>query len=160
MKPKGDDPRLPRALGLPLRMVPARLYSALAATVLERIFTEQRRDGEMDFMDGRGVSIRVLDAGIELNLSAGPDGFHSRPASDAADLSIEGTAYDYLLLISGREDPDTLFFQRRLRMSGDTALGVHLKNFLAAADPDTLPLAGLLRPGLLQGIRVYERLLG
>jgi len=153
-------PQLPRLLGLPLRLAPARLNSALTARLLEQIFTEQRTDGELDFMEGRTACIRVLDAGIELNLTAGADGFQSMPPGQAVDLSIEGTAYDYLLLITGREDPDTLFFQRHLRMTGDTALGVHLKNFLASVDPDTLPLAGLVRPGLAQGLNWYERVLG
>lgn len=152
-------PRLPRPLSLPLRLVPARLHSALAAAALERIFAEQRAEGELDFMQGRTACIQVLDAGIALTITADSTGFRSRPAAEEADLSIEGAAYDYLLLITGREDPDTLFFQRRLRMSGDTALGVHLKNFLAATDPDALPLVGLLRPGLMRGMNLVERLL-
>ena len=67
--------------------------------------------------------------------------------------------YDFLLLIADREDPDTLFFQRRLRMSGDTALGVHLKNFLASVDLESLPLATLVRPGLDRALHLYERVL-
>jgi len=153
-------PRLPGPLSLPLRLLPGHWHSAVAARVLERLFAEQRADGELDFLAGRVACIRVLDAGIEVTLTADADGSLRAARGVVPDLGIEGNAYDYLLLISGREDPDTLFFQRRLRMSGDTALGVHLKNFLAAVDPDGLPLAALVRPGLLQGVRVYERLLG
>ncbi len=160
MKSTAKRPQLPRLLSFPLRLVPARLNSALTARVLEHIFAEQKNEGELDFMEHRTACIRVLDAGIELNITAGPDGFQSIPRGQDTDLTIEGMAYDYLLLITGREDPDTLFFQRRLRMSGDTALGVHLKNFLASVDPETLPLAGLVRPGLERGLSIYERVLG
>jgi O2-independent ubiquinone biosynthesis accessory factor UbiT len=113
----------------------------------------------LDFMEGKCVRIRALDAGIDLDLAAHAGSFESRPPEPTADLVIEGTAYDFLLLIAGREDPDTLFFQRRLRMSGDTALGVHLKNFLASVDLDSLPLATLARPGLDRGLLLFERVL-
>jgi predicted lipid carrier protein YhbT len=132
----------------------------LAARLLERIFGAYRDDGELDFMEGKSLRIRVLDAGIELGLAADAAGFKSLSPERTADLVIEGVAYDFLLLIAGREDPDTLFFQRRLRMSGETALGVHLKNFLASVDLDSLPLATLVRPGLDRGLRLFERVLG
>ncbi len=160
MKPTTKRPQLPNILTLPLRVVPARLHSTLAASLLERVFAEQRSDGELEFIEGKSVCIRVLDAGVDLSLSSGANGFESCPADHALDLVIEGTAYDFMLLITGREDPDTLFFQRRLRMTGDTALGVYLKNFLASVDMDSLPLAGLVRPGLDRGLRLYERVLG
>jgi len=160
MKLTPKRPQLPRVLTLPLRLVPGRLHSALAVRLLEQIFAEQRSEGELDFIEGKSVSIRVLDAGISLCLAGGANGFESCPADQAMDLVIEGMAYDYMLLITGREDPDTLFFQRRLRMQGDTALGVNLKNFLASVDLDALPLAHLVRPGLDRGLRVYERVLG
>jgi len=141
MKTTPKRPQLPRFLARPLGLVPGRVHGSLSARLLERVFAEQRADGELDFMEGKSIRIRVLDAGIDLSLSAGTNGFESRSLEDATDLIIEGTTYDFLLLIAGREDPDTLFFQRRLRMSGDTALGVHLKNFLASVDLDSLPLA-------------------
>jgi predicted lipid carrier protein YhbT len=160
MKTTPKRPQLPQFLTLPLRLVPGRLHGAVAARLLERVFAAQRTDGELDFMEGKSVCIRVLDAGIDLGISAGANGFETWPLARATDLVIEGTTYDFLLLITGREDPDTLFFQRRLRMSGDTALGVHLKNFLASVDPDSLPLAALVRPGLDRGLLLYERFLG
>ncbi|MGB7997639.1 MAG: SCP2 sterol-binding domain-containing protein, partial [Photobacterium halotolerans] len=36
-------------------------------------------------------------------------------------------------------DPDTLFFQRRLTMQGDTELGLAVKNLLDSLDLDSLP---------------------
>ena len=37
---------------------------------------------------------------------------------------------DYLSLALRREDPDSLFFSRRLVVEGDTALGLVVKNAL------------------------------
>ena len=37
---------------------------------------------------------------------------------------------DFVALALRREDPDTLFFQRRLVVEGETETGLHLKNLL------------------------------
>lgn len=43
-------------------------------------------------------------------------------------------------MIAGRkEDPDTLFFQRRLSIQGDTELGLEVKNLLDNIDFDNMP---------------------
>ena len=52
------------------------------------------------------------------------------PAFGAADVTVRATLGDYLALALRREDPDTLFFTRRIVVEGDTALGVALKNAL------------------------------
>lgn len=50
-------------------------------------------------------------------------------------MGIEGTLYDFLVLIDRQEDPDTLVFQRRLAIEGDTELGLRVKNFLDMESP-------------------------
>jgi predicted lipid carrier protein YhbT len=42
--------------------------------------------------------------------------------------------YDLGRLAARKEDPDTLFFSRRLVMEGDTELGLLIKNTLDAID--------------------------
>ncbi|MEW8013567.1 MAG: SCP2 sterol-binding domain-containing protein [Candidatus Sedimenticola endophacoides] len=61
---------------------------------------------------------------------------------------MDGTLYDFLLLATRREDADTLFFNRRLRLGGDTELGLYVKNFLDALELDGRlgPLPGRNRP--------------
>jgi predicted lipid carrier protein YhbT len=44
-----------------------------------------------------------------------------------------------LLLATRKEDADTLFFRRQLKTSGDTELGLYVKNFLDGLEPETLP---------------------
>ena len=45
----------------------------------------------------------------------------------------------FLLLASRQEDPDTLFFRRRLVIEGDTELGLAVKNLVDSLDPDLMP---------------------
>jgi len=61
------------------------------------------------------------------------------PARGAPDVTIRARPRDYLSLALRREDPDTLFFTRRLVMEGDTDLGLTVKNALDAVDWDALP---------------------
>ena len=151
-------PRPPLPLSLPLGLVPERMQSLAAAQALNRIFVRERAQGELDFLEGKHVRIRVDDAGTAFAINLNRGWFRTAEPKRTPDLSVSGTLYDYLLLITGREDPDTLFFQRRLRMQGDTELGVYLKNFLASVDPTSLPLGSLVQPALNRGLSLYERL--
>jgi predicted lipid carrier protein YhbT len=54
-------------------------------------------------------------------------------------VRFSGNADTFLLLATQREDADSLFFQRLLRIEGDTATGLHLKNFLDAFGEPKLP---------------------
>lgn len=49
-------------------------------------------------------------------------------------MAIAASARDFMLLARRLEDPDTLFFSRRLVMEGDTELGLLVKNTLDALD--------------------------
>lgn len=49
-------------------------------------------------------------------------------------MTLSATAHDFLLLAQRRQDPDTLFFSRRLSMEGDTELGLVVKNALDAIE--------------------------
>ncbi len=67
-------------------------------------------------------------------------GLNFDEAALAADLTIRSTVSGFLALALRREDPDTLFFTRRLVMTGDTELGLVVKNVLDAIDWSRLPL--------------------
>ena len=55
-------------------------------------------------------------------------------APAVADVTLSATAHDFLLLAQRQQDPDTLFFSRRLSMQGDTELGLVVKNALDAME--------------------------
>jgi predicted lipid carrier protein YhbT len=124
------SPKVPRLLTLPLGLVPNGARTAVLAQVLNRVFAPEIKDGELEFLDGKVMRIGVDDAhlNVRLTLSAG----RIKPAAPQrpVDLSIDGSIYDFLLLATRREDPDTLFFNRRLRLGGSTELGLYVKNFL------------------------------
>ena len=89
-------------------------------------------------LTGKRLLLKITDAGLALRFTYGPRGF--RPLLDARkpDLTISATTRDYLALALREEDPDSLFFSRRLLMEGETDLGLLVKNTLDAVDWDAL----------------------
>ncbi len=151
-------PRMPKALTLPLRILPVKAQGLILSALLNRVFRLQIAEGEFDFLQGKVVKIEVSDAVLGYALTM-RDARLAEAGGQAADLTITGSVYDYLLLVAGREDPDTLFFQRHLVMDGDTGLGVHLKNMLAAVETEELPIPREFRSMVERGLQLYERVL-
>ncbi len=58
-----------------------------------------------------------------------------------ADLSFSANLSAYLQLLNRQEDPDTLFFKRELEITGDTELGLLVKNMLDAIELPKLPIS-------------------
>lgn len=156
-------PTLPAPLTLPLKLIPGPVHSTILTTALNVLFAGRiQQDGEFDFLRDRVLAIRVRDAKVEYRFRySGPAGFTPCQSDQAPDLTITGALYDFLALASRHEDSDTLFFKRRVVMEGDTALGLELKNWLDAMEPEAL---GPPLPSLLQAanrcLTAYERLAG
>lgn len=132
-------PGLCRFLTRPLQWLPQGLHAGGLSLMLNHLMAHALAEGEMDFLHGKVISLRVTDLGICYRLLHERDGFRPAPAGAEADVRFSGDAHAFLLLATQREDADTLFFQRVLRIEGDTATGLHLKNFLDAFDQPPLP---------------------
>ncbi len=152
------SPLFPDLLALPFGFVPIPVHSSVLAFALNHIFACPIRDGELDFLVGRVVAIQVHDARLHFRLTLS-DRQLAAANEGVTDLTVGGSLYDLLLLATGREDPDTLFFQRRLLLDGDTELGLYVKNFLNRQDPQEF-LPAPLRLALPHLVPLYARLFG
>lgn len=123
----------------PLRWLPPRLHAHSLALLLNRVLAVPLKDGELDFMRGKRVALLVTDLGVGYRLQLGDNGFAALPDGLEDDLRVIGELQTFLLLATQREDADSLFFQRRLRIEGDTVTGLHLKNFIDALGEPPLP---------------------
>lgn len=101
---------------------------------------------------GKVIRIRVKDAELSLDFMLAPRGLVAIRQANSIDLTISAKAYDFLMLALRREDPDTLFFNRRLLMEGDTELGLLVKNTLDGLE---LP-AGLSAEGLGKMLAAFK----
>ena len=116
-----------------LPTTPPSLAFSLAAN---RLLWPALLDLDWQSIVGRRYAIRVKDLGLSLNFTVTQRGF--APDAGVPELTISATARDFVLLLTRREDPDTLFFSRRLVSEGDTELGLSVKNLLDAVDPEAV----------------------
>ena len=158
--PAGTHPVFPAPLSLPLRLVPPFVHNKALVTALNKVFAKDLDEGELDFLTDKIVRITVEDTGIQYGFTLRNGELVPADNNHSPDLLLNGNVYDYLLLASRREDTDTLFFRRQLRMEGDTELGLYLKNFLDGLDTDSHKIPGYLESVLKKSLPLYERLFG
>lgn len=151
-------PLLPRPLAWPFAILPEGLHGMAVVTALNRIFADALREGGLDFLEGRIMHVRVDDMGVTFHLSLRQGRLATARREREPDLSITGNLHAFLLLAARREDTDTLFFQRRLQMTGDTELGLEVKNFLDGLDLESQGLLRQLSRVMRNTLPVYERL--
>ena len=120
---------------LPLPELPPAL--ALCAALNVALRTGLLSRSALETAAGKRVRIELDWPRIGVTVSL--NGTIFLPARGAPDVTIRARPRDYLSLALRREDPDTLFFTRRLVMEGDTDLGLTVKNALDAVDWDALP---------------------
>ena len=132
-------PRLPAPVGALVSRLPQFPHSlglAIALNLLLRPKLAQESENELR---GRVIAIEIEDAGIDLRVRLGSMGFVPQSSGVPAEVTFRATAHDYYLMARRIEDPDTLFFNRRLRIEGNTELGLIVKNSLDAIDWQGLP---------------------
>jgi len=148
-------PTFPEPLRAVLSRLPHYPPSAAFAALLTLQFGEQLNTATLPELAGKKIKLRIQDVGVTLLFQAGPDGFSACGTGGAdADLTITATAQDFLALALRREDPDTLFFSRRLLMEGDTELGLLLKNTLDGMGDQALEPGRYALPEIIRALKL------
>lgn len=118
-----------------LARLPAWPGSLLFVTGLNLVLARQLPGDVAASLQGRQLRIRVRDAQLAFDFTWQGSAFAPRAhTAEAPDLTIAANAVDFLALARREQDPDTLFFARRLSMEGDTELGLMVKNALDAME--------------------------
>lgn len=107
---------------------------------LNQVFAQAMQDGLFDILEQRWMRLQVSDLNLSWCLSKDPNSNRLLIKDHApVEVTISGNWREFLLLASRQEDPDTLFFRRRLQIDGDTELGLAVKNMIDSLDSDDLP---------------------
>lgn len=123
----------------PFKLLPKVIQLKLVAKVSNYLFKQQLIDGDLDFLEDAILRIQINDIAYDWQVSMQDNRLFFSEGTDSADTTFSGNSKEFLLLASRREDPDTLFFQRRLSIVGDTELGLHIKNLIDSIDMDEFP---------------------
>jgi predicted lipid carrier protein YhbT/chorismate mutase len=139
----------PRRLAPLLRALPPSAQKRLLERAMAKVLAGPMQDGTLDFMAGRRLGIEVSDLGLRWVVELQDQRLAVVDAP--AEATVRGTATDLLLLAGRLEDADTLFFQRRLVLTGDVELGLTARNMLDRLPWEKVPLG--LRIALNRGAR-------
>ena len=126
--------RVPAPLRHVLSRLPRRPGAWLFTLGLNAVLPAHLDADTRRLLAGKRLRLAVTDAGLVFDFSWQGRAFAPAGAAGMPDLVIAATLHDLGLLATRKEDPDTLFFSRRLVMEGDTELGLLIKNTLDAID--------------------------
>lgn len=135
-----------------LRACPPALQRSLLERAMARVLAVPLQAGALGFLQGRTLGIEVTDLGLRWAVTL--EGARLCAVDTPPDASVRGSATDLLLLAGRLEDADTLFFQRRLVLTGDVELGLTARNLLERLPWERVPLG--LRIALNRGARLAQ----
>ncbi|MEZ7871205.1 MAG: SCP2 sterol-binding domain-containing protein [Brachymonas denitrificans] len=130
-----DDFVLPGPVSGVLQHLPRWPGALLFVGALNLTLARQLPEDVAQALQGRPLRLEIRDAGIHCDFQWQGTRFaplHS--VQGPPDLTIRAHASDFIALARRSQDPDTLFFNRRLSMEGDTELGLMVKNTLDAME--------------------------
>jgi len=126
---------VPQPIGQLLAALPQYPHSVMMSVALTLFLRDLLDPQDAQRARGKVVCLAIRDAGIRIKLRIDPRGY--APCHDRTEphVTISAGAPEFLLLALRKEDPDTLFFDRRLSIEGDTELGLIVKNALDRVEP-------------------------
>ncbi|WP_137937162.1 SCP2 sterol-binding domain-containing protein [Chitinivorax sp. B] len=119
----------------------------VACSVILNLAERAQALPDLQCLEGRRFAIEIRDLGITVPCQFEDGRFKPVMGRFVPDVRFSAALADYLCLIRREEDPDTLFFHRRLVIEGDTELGLTMKNLLDALE---LPSIGQLLKNVLR----------
>lgn len=130
--------KAPQMLGMTLQCIPFSVKKRAIEQLLQLQFKHSLEDGELDFLENRWLKIQVVDLQLVWFVSL-IDNKLVVSREEVPDVSFIGNANDLIMIATRRQDPDTLFFQRRLIVEGDTELGLYVKNLMDSIEIEAMP---------------------
>lgn len=126
-----------KPLSLFLRYVPDKVHTHLLSRFGGHLMNGQEITSRLDFMEGKRLKLTIKDTGncwqFIIRGNRLVDDMKSKVISD---VHIQGNLKTFLLLATGKEDPDSMFFSRDLSLEGNTEDGLYIKNLIDAMDFD------------------------
>ena len=123
----------------PMHFIPQVVQKKIMLDSLLLVFKEALEDGDFEFLNDKWLKVEIKDMQLRWFISYQHGKLVVANKSVQDDVSFSGNLNDLVLIAGRKEDPDTLFFQRRLIIEGDTELGLEVKNLMDSIDLEQLP---------------------
>ncbi|WP_163932373.1 SCP2 domain-containing protein [Paraferrimonas sp. SM1919] len=122
-----------------VQFMPFTIKQGIAKYFLNNLLKAPLEEGELEFLEGETLALEVADIGLSLSLGLVDEQWQIAPTNGTESVTFSADSQSLLLIASNKADPDTLFFKRKLMISGDTELGLEIKNLFLGLDPDCIP---------------------
>lgn len=109
---------------------------------LRKLIDDLIENNVIDFMDGKIAKVCIRDIDISWYFTKYRDTSELvmiEKVNTQPDVVFSGTLDAMVLMASKKKDPDTLFFNRELCITGDTELGLEIKNLIDQFELEALP---------------------
>lgn len=123
----------------PAHFLPGFIQRRALLDGLQLVFKEALSDGDFEFLQDKWLKVEIKDLDLRWYISYQNEQLMVSEVSVEENVSFSGNLNDLVLILGRKEDPDTLFFQRRLTIEGDTELGLEVKNLMDSVDLQQLP---------------------
>jgi len=134
---------IPRIMLHPFSLLPIAMQEQSIAFAVNKMFYQPVEDEELDFLEDKWLAINITDANYQCFISLTKQNNAKLEVKKAIEcqpnVEFSATTHALALLMNKQEDPDTLFFRRDLMVTGDTELGLEIKNLLDDFDSNNVP---------------------
>ncbi|MBD8526208.1 ubiquinone anaerobic biosynthesis accessory factor UbiT [Pseudomarimonas arenosa] len=124
-----------------LARLPRPWLDQLSQPLLQRAMAASLSGQGLQAIEGRWLAIEAEDLSWRIVVRVRNSRIELLPSDQPAEASVRGSVTDLLLLASRLEDADTLFFQRRLQLTGNVELGLCARNLLDQLRWEDIPLS-------------------
>jgi predicted lipid carrier protein YhbT len=126
------------------KIMPTKVENYFVLHQVKRLSQPFMDDREIDFLDDKVVEVEIKDLSAKWYFSkigqqlVMMDKTESLSISPEPDVVFSASVDALVLMASQKVDPDTLFFNRKLKITGDTELGLEIKNLFDKFDLELL----------------------
>lgn len=120
-----------------LHLIPDKVHTRILSHFGNHLMKGQAITSRLDFMEGKRIKLTIKDTeNCWRFIVRGHRLIDDMSSKIISDVHIQGNLETFLLLATGKEDPDSLFFSRDLSLEGNTEDGLYIKNLIDAMDFD------------------------
>jgi predicted lipid carrier protein YhbT len=131
-------------LAIAHKIMPTKIENYFVLHQVKRLSQPFMDEGEIDFLDGKIVEVEIRDLSAKWYFTKIDqqlvmlDEAKVLAVEPEADVVFSASVDALVLMASQKVDPDTLFFNRKLKITGDTELGLEIKNLFDQFDLELL----------------------
>tara|TARA_R110001583_G_scaffold127601_4_gene279252 strand:+ start:432 stop:1016 length:585 start_codon:yes stop_codon:yes gene_type:complete len=131
-------------LAIAHKIMPTKVENYFVLHQVKRLSQPFMDEGEIDFLDNKIVEVEIRDLSAKWYFTkigrqlVMLDKTKALAVNPEPDVVFSASVDALVLMASQKVDPDTLFFSRKLKITGDTELGLEIKNLFDQFDLELL----------------------